>query len=203
MIILFTLLALVLLSLCLTWTKPKLLVNLALISVLSLSALGLYFVLGYHQAYQLKDLIAQIEVEPASVDYDEVHLLLDQHLIWHPEDALAQTFEGRLYFASGDYVKANASFAKAHALLPDDPDLLVEYATTLYITGESPEILAKLIRQLIDHENMPYSAHSLLANIAMDQGEFTLAKTHWEALLRFIPHDTDEAQHIRTLLREL
>jgi cytochrome c-type biogenesis protein CcmH len=170
------------------------------LSALSLSALALYFVLGYPQAYKLKDKLAQIDADPASVDYDEVHALLDQHLFWHSQDALAQIFEGRLYFASRDYHKAVNSFAKAYALLPDDPDLLVEYATALYITGDSPDILAKLLRQLIDHENMPYSAHSLLANIAMDQGEHDLAKTHWLALLRFIPEDSDEARHIRGLL---
>ncbi len=70
MIILFTLLSLSLLALCLTWTKQKLWRNLATLFALSVSALALYFVLGYPQAYKLKDKLAQIDADPASVDYD-------------------------------------------------------------------------------------------------------------------------------------
>lgn len=203
MISLFTSLALALLALCLPWSKQYFWRQCAGLALLSLTALALYFALGYHQAYELKDKLVQIDKDPASVDYDEVHALLDQHLFWHPEDALAQTFEGRLYFAEQDYGKASLSFGKAYGLLPDDPDLLVEYATTLYLTGESPHILADLIRTLIDHEDMPYSGHSLLANIAMDQGEFELARTHWLALLRNIPRDSDEAKEIRRVLSQM
>jgi len=200
MILLFLLLSIALLALCFTWSTDRLWKNAGIILMLSLIALGGYFALGYPQGVALKDKLVQIDYDPASVDYDEVHALLDQHLFWHPEDALAQTFQGRLYFASNEYVPASKAFAKAHALLPDDNDLLVEYATTLYLTETSPEILATLVRKLIDQENMPTSAHSLLANIAMDQGEFELAKSHWLILLRQIPRDSTEAKQIRMLL---
>jgi cytochrome c-type biogenesis protein CcmH/NrfG len=200
MILLFPLLALALLALCFTWSSGSLWKNAGIIIVLSLVALGGYFALGYPQGVALKDKLVQIDYDPASVDYDEVHGLLEQHLFWHPEDALAQTFQGRLYFASNEYAPAADAFAKAYALLPDDPDLLVEYATTLYLTDKSPEVLATLVRKLIDHDSMPTSAHSLLANIAMDQGEFELAKSHWLLLLRQIPRDSTEAKQIRVLL---
>jgi cytochrome c-type biogenesis protein CcmH/NrfG len=200
MILLFLLLAIALLALCFTWSRDRLWKNTAIVSILGLVALGGYFALGYPQGVTLKETLVQIDSDPASVDYDEVHALLDQHLFWHPEDALAQTFRGRLYFASKEYAPAAEAFAKAYALLPEDPDLLVEYATTLYLTDQSPEILAKLLRKLIDHDNMPTSAHSLLANIAMDQGEYEIAKSHWRILLRQIPRDSMEAKQIRILL---
>lgn len=200
MFVVFLLLALVLCACCLTWTRVKLWRNLAIVSLFGFISLGVYFALGYPQAYSLKFMMAQIDEDPASVDYDKVHSLLSQHLFWHPDDALAQTFEGRLYFATHEYPQAAQSFAKAYALLPGDPDILVEYATSLYLSGQSPDILAKLLRELIDHENMPYSAHSLLANIAMDQGETQLARTHWKALLRFIPKDSPEALEIKKLI---
>lgn len=203
MTFLFLLLAITLLSLCLTWTRLRLWFNIGLLTVISLITLGVYFTLGYPQAYVLKDKIAQINEDPASVDYDEVYALLDQHLFWHSNDALARIFQGRLYFASQDYELAAQSFEKAYALLPDDADLMVEYATTLYITGQSPDVLAKLIRELIAHDDMPYSAHSLLANIAMDQGEIELAKTHWQALLRFIPKDSTEARQVQNILSQI
>lgn len=202
MIFVFPVFALALFALCFSWTSANYLKNCALILLLSLLAISGYFVLGYPQGVIIKDKLVEIESDPASVDYDEVHTLLEQHLFWHPEDALAQTFEGRLFFARGDYLPAAVAFEKAYALLPDDSDLLVEYATTLYLADLSPDVLAMLVRKLIDHDDMPASAHSLLANIAMDQGEFELARSHWLLLLRQIPRDSPEAAQIRQLLNQ-
>lgn len=202
MILLFVLTAMVLLALCFPWKGRRLGLTFGLVSLLSFGAITGYFMLGYPQAYTLKILLSQIDEDPMSVDYIQVHELLDQHLFWHPEDALAQTFEGRLYFSEENFEQSAQSFAKAYALLSDDVDLWVEYATALYLTGQNPKMLAKLVRDLLDHENMPYSAHSLMANIAMDQGELELAKAHWEALLRSIPKDSEEAIQIKRLLQE-
>jgi cytochrome c-type biogenesis protein CcmH len=200
MTLILPLLSLSLLALCLSWTRATLLRNLGLVVFLSLCSLGLYFVLGYPQGVILKEKLIAMDQNPSAADYQETLILLQQHLYWHPDDALAQTFQGRLYFANQEPQLALQAFAKAYALLPEDPDLLVEYATALYLSGQDPQVLAQLVQKLNNLDEMPYSAYSLLANIAMDNHQPELARAHWLALLPYLPPDSPEAQQVRAML---
>lgn len=177
--------------------------TLFMVIALTSSTVWLYQEKGYDEAYTLKAMITAFENNPDAADINKIHQLLDKHLAKHPEDGLAHTFQGRLYFANKDYPASANAFEQAYAIMSDDPDLLLEYATTLYLGQLHPEKLSELVKALQNLDPFPYSAHSLLANIAMDNLEYRVAIVHWEALLDALPENSRERQPIQMMITTL
>jgi len=175
----------------------------AAVVVLCACSYGVYNHYGYAHAVTLKKMLVQMDNDPASVDLKEVHVLLNKHLEKHTNDALAHAFQGRLFFSTQDYFQATQSFAYAYEFMQDDPDLLLEYATAIYFVQDQQALLDVLVKKLAALDPMPYSAHSLLANIAMDNQDNAQAVYHWKALLDNVPKHTDEYQAIQMMIKTL
>jgi len=106
----------------------------------------------------------------------------------HPNNGLNWVLLGRIYFAGQDYHDATIAFAQAYALYPNDPDILVEYATARYLAGENAgKDWDKLISAVSALSPQTTISLSLLANIAFSAGDKAQAITYWQMILNMTP----------------
>lgn len=97
---------------------------LALVLALPLGALGVYALLGTPDALDPRNVEA-----PKTLD--EAIAQLERRLADEPASVEGWVLLGRSRMARQQWPEARDAFAKAHALLPDEPDLMVEYADAM------------------------------------------------------------------------
>lgn len=126
---------------------------------------------------------------------------LERRLIREPEDAQGWLVLARSYTVLGKHQNALAAYARAHAILGDQAQLLVEYAQTLaeqrggQLAGKPRDLLERAVSLEPTHER----ARWLAGFAALQSGETERALEHWNALLAQLPSDSDEASMIREM----
>ncbi|HLR12651.1 MAG TPA: c-type cytochrome biogenesis protein CcmI [Burkholderiaceae bacterium] len=108
----------------------------------------------------------------------------------------------RSYEAAGQSSEGLSAYARAVALMPDNADLLVEYANALgrfndrNLSGKPSELVAAALE--LDPENR--NALALAGAAAMQQGDNEGAARHWARLERLIPEDSPDRQRVAALI---
>lgn len=172
--------------------------------VLPLSAAGLY-------ALYQRPVLAYLSNPEAPADASvppmvmEMIARLEERLSEQPDDADGWFRLGRAYAVLGRGEAANAAYAHAYRLTPDNPDLVAEYAAFLYEadpqnTGGQVFGLFSRLHQL-DPENR--DALWFLGFAAHQKGDFKQALGYWERLLKSLPADSPEAEHMRAIIAKI
>lgn len=118
-----------------------------------------------------------------------------------PEDAEGWLLLARSYTVLERPQEALAAYARAHALLGDQAQLLVEYAQTLaehqggQLAGRPREFLERAVSLEPTHQR----ARWLAGFAALQSGDTARALTHWNALLAQLPADSEEARMVREI----
>lgn len=108
----------------------------------------------------------------------------------------------RSYLAANRAVDALGAYRKAVALLPDNADLLVEYANALGIannrslTGKPQQLVERALQIAPDNLN----ALALAGAAALQDGKRELALTHWTRLAGLLDPASDDGRRIAALL---
>jgi cytochrome c-type biogenesis protein CcmH len=172
--------------------------------VLPLSAAGLY---ALYQRPVLAYLSNPEAPADASVPPDVMKMVerLEQRLSEQPDDAAGWFRLGRTYAVLGRGEAANAAYARAYQLTPDDPELVAEYAAFLYEgdpqnTGGQVLGLFTRLHQL-DPENR--DALWFLGFAAYQKGDHKQALGYWDRLLKSLPADSPEAEHMRAIIARI
>ena len=97
---------------------------LALVLALPLGALGVYALLGTPDALDPRNVEAPKTLDDAIAQ-------LERRLADEPASVEGWVLLGRSRMAQQKWPEARDAFARAHALLPDEPDLMVEYADAM------------------------------------------------------------------------
>lgn len=127
---------------------------------------------------------------------------LEKRLTEQPDDAAGWHRLGRAYAVLGRTEAANAAYARAYKLTPDDPKLLEEYAVFLYegdpqnTGGQVFGLFSRLHR--LDPGNR--DALWFLGFAAYQKGDHKRALGYWEPLLKALPADSPEAEHMRSII---
>lgn len=163
-------------------------------------ALISYFYLGdsngLKQALLLdKQRIAVKQMQEKLKNPAQVISALVQHLQQDPSSTQGWFFLGKVYFSLQQYSEAASAFARAEQLSPDNPDVLFQYAQSLYfqqqdLTGKPRELLERLLR-IDPHNNL---AINLLAVYAYQRGDYRRAINYWEGLLPYYPSSSEDGQ---------
>lgn len=121
---------------------------------------------------------------------------LAQRMESNPNDAEGWMMLGRSYAALGRYAESTAAFERAVALVPDNADLLVDYADTLAMSsGETLEGKPKqLIERALGIDPNNQKGLWLSGTAAYDRGDYNEAIVQWEKLLASLPPGSQEAQ---------
>jgi cytochrome c-type biogenesis protein CcmH len=168
--------------------------------VLPLSATGLY-------ALNQRPILAYLANPEAPADTSvppmvmEMIARLENRLAEKPDDADGWHRLGRAYAVLDRGEAASAAYARAYKLTPDNPELVAEYAAFLYEgdpqnTGGQVFGLFSRLHQL-DPENR--DALWFLGFAAYQKGDHKQALGYWDRLLKSLPADSPEAEHMRAI----
>jgi cytochrome c-type biogenesis protein CcmH len=127
---------------------------------------------------------------------------LEKRLEEQPDDAAGWLRLGRAYGVMGRQEAAEAAYARAYKLMPDDPEVVAEYASFLYNTdpqntgGPVFILFSKLLK--LDPQNQ--DAMWFLGLAAFQKGDYKQALEYWEPLQKALPAGSNEAEHLSRII---
>ena len=118
---------------------------------------------------------------------------LKKKLEQNPNDGVGWALLARSYVEMGRHADAVAIYEKAMKLIPDDPQLLVDYADALGVLhgrklAGKPELL---IQQALKIDPNHVKALMLAGTVAYDRTEFRQAAQYWERASANLPTDAE------------
>lgn len=122
----------------------------------------------------------------------------------NPQDAEGWRMLGRSYVALGRYQEAIAALERAVAMIPNDPDLLADYADALAMTngqrlaGKPMDMIKRALQLDPDHQKSLW----LAGTAAYDQSDYPGAVAYWERLLKQLAPGSQEAQQVTNIVAE-
>lgn len=174
----------------------------ALLLMLPLTAVPLYLKLGSPRAVLEQSETTQAmnaEHGGGEARFDQMIDKLAQRLRdQNPEDGQGWWLLASSYAQSGRFVEAAAAFDRASRLVPSDARLLADYADVQAMAngrrfdGKPDE----LIRQALAADPANPKALMLAASSAFLRQDYREAQSRWEALLRLLPPDSDDARMV-------
>jgi len=129
---------------------------------------------------------------------------LAERLKEHPEDAEGWMMLGRSYAVMGRFGDSSAAYAKAVARVPDDAQLLADYADSLAMAqgrtlqGEPEKLLKRAL--VADPRNV--KALVLAGTAAFDRNDRAGAIRYWERALAVLPADSEMSQRVSASIAE-
>jgi cytochrome c-type biogenesis protein CcmH len=118
---------------------------------------------------------------------------LKEKLEQNPNDGVGWALLARSYVEMGRHSEAVTIYEKAMKLIPDDPQLLVDYADALGVLygrklAGKPELL---IQQALKIDPNHVKALMLAGTVAFDRTEFGQAAQYWERASANLPTDAE------------
>ncbi len=156
---------------------------------LAVGSAGLYVLVGTPDALQPA-------YRDAPKTLDEAIVQLERRLAAEPGSVEGWVLLGRSRVAQGRYDLAAEAFAKAQALLPDDPDLMVETADVQMRAapqGRFPDSATALLERALQINPNHQRALFWLGAQRLQSGQPAQAVELWERLLPMVEPATAEA----------
>jgi len=122
----------------------------------------------------------------------------------NPGDAEGWALLGRSSRVLGQYERSAAAYAKAAALLPQDPDVLADYADSLAMAhGQSleGEPLA-LVKRALEADPNHIKALALAGTAEFDRKNYAGAIAYWERIQKSVPPDSEFARSVAGSIAE-
>ena len=169
----------------------------AAVIIIPILTISLYLMLG-----KPGGLGAQYKVaadEPQEVTQEKINAMvagLAKKLETNPDDAKGWVMLARSYVTLRRYGDASTAYARAAALLPNDAQLLADYADVLAMNngrnmqGE-PE---KIIQQALQADPNNIKAMALAGTAAFQRHDYRNAIEWWQKALKLVPADSQMAR---------
>jgi cytochrome c-type biogenesis protein CcmH len=163
-------------------------------------AIVLYRVVGDPRAFDPAAIAARDPAKAADApDMEKAVAGLAERLEQNPDDVDGWLLLGRAYKQMGRLPEAKAAFDRVRERLPNDPDVMVEYAETLALTsperaiaGESRSLLERAAKANPQHQRALW----LLGISDAQAGDYAGAIANWERLLPLLPADSEVAKSV-------
>ncbi len=127
----------------------------------------------------------------------------------NPDDLDGWRKLGRSWTVLGDYGKAEAAYGRAAALVPDDPEALLDHALAILATvpaettGPLPPALGARVAEVLAIRPDDPTALYLAGLERARAGDFARARGQWERLLAILPGDAPQRAQIEAELQAL
>lgn len=124
---------------------------------------------------------------------------LEKRLAEQPNDGAGWARLGRSYMVLQRPDEARNAYAKAYALMPDNVELLSDYAWVVFnadpgvTTGLVSDLYHRLYKLAPEHPDALW----FLGFAAFQQGQFRQTLTYWERLQKLLPPDDPGRQHLQ------
>lgn len=174
---------------------------------LPIAAMLLYLALGSHQAFGPAVTAAggagdaQHDTSPQKVA--DMAASLAARLEKEPGNADGWSTLAHTYYSLKRFPEAVAAYERAAALLPNDADLLADYADALGAATNSLEGKpAELVNRALKANPAQWKALALAGTIAFNHKEYKQAVGYWEQLKVVLPPESEMAQSIDASIAE-
>ncbi len=149
----------------------------------------------------------QAEGNGAPEGHDNFASVLDNlitRLQDNPEDIEGWFMLARTYAIMNQYDKAAATYGKLNEIIPDNPQILSDYADMLAMTnnGNLSGKPSELIQTALTIDPEYPKALALAGTAEYEQNQFDQAAKYWERLLAVIPADSELAMSVRKSVTE-
>ena len=144
------------------------------------------------QAAQVKQVVQQLG------SAENVINALKAKLQQNPDSAQGWYLLGKLYLSQQQFSNAVAAFAKANSLQANNPDILVNYASSLFFSHKEtlPSSAEKLLQQALKLQPANVDALNLTAIAAFREKRYQIAVDNWQKILSQLPANSSDAQNI-------
>ncbi|WP_195763692.1 tetratricopeptide repeat protein, partial [Duganella guangzhouensis] len=175
------------------------------------AAAGLYAKLGTPQALVAPDAApatASADADPhgnGSAEAEAMVAKLAERMAREPQDPNGWALLARSYSAMGRFVAASGAYSRLIALIPDDAQILSDYADVLAMTqnqklsGEPERLLTRALAA--DPKNV--KAHILMGDASFERSDLAAAAVHWQAALANATPGSEFAQMARDNLNHI
>lgn len=163
-------------------------------------AVGLYLWIGNPQALLPPE--AKAPDAGHSITPEQIQAMiarLTARLESKPDDAEGWYVLARTYGTLGRYQESANAYAKAAKLLPNDAQLLADYADTLAVaSGRKLEgEPAALVERALKADGNNVKALALAGTIAFERGDYKGALAHWQKAVQILPPGSGFAESIK------
>jgi cytochrome c-type biogenesis protein CcmH len=176
---------------------------------LPLLAISLYLWLGNTRALTPQPAAEQMPMSSTSDEgghenFSSVLENLTTRLKDQPNDVEGWIMLGRTYAIMQRFHEAKAAYEKVIALVPDDAELISDYADIVAMTnngslmGKPLELIDKALR--LDPKNP--KALALAGTAEFEQKKFAQAAKYWEQLLALIPAESELGRSVSSSIAE-
>ena len=175
--------------------------------LLPAAAVLLYRAVGEPAAFDPARMAATTPAGPEGhgVDMDQAIRGLVAKLEAEPGNAEGWALLGRAYQSMGRFAESRDALQHAHDLLPDNPDVTVEYAQAAALASEGRRISGEpraLIEGVLAVDPDHQRALWLIGISDYQQGQFAAAIDAWNRLLPNLPADSDIARSVRAQIED-
>jgi len=177
----------------------------AIVSAVAIPAIafGVYAALGNPRATDPK--VTQAAPQMPAHEVTEMVDRLAQKVRERPDDVRGWSLLARSMASLGRFDDAVEAYAHLAQLVPDDANVLADYADALaMVQGQS---LAgrptQLVQQALKIDPKHHKALALAGTAAMDAGDFGTAVRYWETLAADLPAGTPDEQQVRAIIGEV
>ncbi|MEZ5463085.1 c-type cytochrome biogenesis protein CcmI [Dokdonella sp.] len=194
--------------------RPAKLASLLVALLLPAAAILLYQFNGESAALDPANLAPGSSAAPAGmanaaatqgIEMDQAIAGLVAKLEANPDNAEGWALLGRAYQAMGKFAESRDALKKAFDLEPDNPDLTVEYAQALALSGEGRRIAGQsrqLIEGVLEADPDHQRALWLIGISDYQAADYDAAIRAWNRLLPALPPESDIARSVRAQIAE-
>lgn len=164
-------------------------------------AVGTYLMIGEPAALDPKNVEGQQGFTQEQVA--EMVGSLEKHLADNPGNAEGWAMLARTYMVLQDYPKAAAAYERLDRLVPNDADVLADWADVVAalrgkVAGEAEALVLRALEAAPRHPK----ALALAGTAAYQREDFAAAAGYWERILAQIPPGDDIARGVRASIDE-
>lgn len=189
-----------------TNNKPDRTLALILLMLLPLASLFIYFKIGSPAAIDMPNAVQTLEEQSARAgDVEPLLAAMNAKLAQNPTDGKGWALLARTYVELGRASDAVSAYEKAVKIIPNDAQLLSDYADALAVSNDYN--LAGKPTELVDQALKidPHHIKSLLlaAAAATNRKDYKQAIIYWQNLQKELPPDSDIAPKVKASLDEV
>ena len=121
-----------------------------------------------------------------------------------PDNPQGWVMLARSYSVLQRFPEAVQAYEKAVALVPDDGQLLADYADALAMVqnGDLSGRPAQMIEKSLDADPNNIKGLALAGTVAFEQGNYAAAVSHWQKAASLLPPESDFARSIQNSIAE-
>ena len=168
------------------------------------AAAALYWQLGTPDALSPSAAHAQDDAQPSREQIDAMIAKVEQRLEKEPNNVEGWAILARTHYTMGNFQQAATAFAKLAELVPNDADLLADYADALAMSqgrsfaGKPME----LIRTALKIDPNQWKALAMAGSEAFDRKDYKAAVEYWQRVQDTTPAESPIRQRIQGSIDE-